>query len=63
MTPFEFRVSVVSPDWLINKRGDEATAELNTLGQEGWQLAAVFSHPGEFSVSVILQRPLPPTSD
>lgn len=58
MIPFEFRVSVVGPDWLINEKGDEATAELNTLGQEGWQLAAVFTHPGSTSVSVILQRPI-----
>ena len=59
MTPYEFRVSVVGPDWLINTKGDEATTELNTLGQEGWQLAAVFVHPGEKSLSVILQRPMP----
>ena len=59
MTPFEYRVSVVGPDWLINKKGDEATIELNTLGQDGWQLAAVFTHPGDNSVSVILQRPIP----
>jgi hypothetical protein len=45
-TLFEFRVSVVG----------DATRELNTLGQEGWRLAAVFSHPGALSVSVILQR-------
>jgi hypothetical protein len=59
MTHFEFRVSVVGPDWLINKKGDEATIELNTLGLDGWQLAAVFTHPGDNSVSVILQRPIP----
>jgi hypothetical protein len=58
MTAFEFRVSVVGPDWLIAKKGDAATAELNTLGREGWHLAAVFTHPGDNSVSVILQRPL-----
>ena len=59
MVPFEFRVSVVGPEWLVSEKGDEATAELNTLGQEGWQLAAVFTHPGGNSVSVILQRPIP----
>jgi hypothetical protein len=59
MTPFEYRVSVVGPEWLIENKGDDATRELNTLGLEGWQLAAVFSHPGGNSVSVILQRPLP----
>jgi hypothetical protein len=55
---FEFRVSVVGPDWLTASKGDDATRELNTLGEEGWQLAAVFSHPGDASVSVILQRPI-----
>ena len=59
MTPYEFRVSVVGPDWLIAEKGDAATAEMNTLGREGWQLAAVFTHPGDYSVSVILQRPIP----
>jgi hypothetical protein len=58
MTPYEFRVSVVGPDWLINTKGDEATTELNALGQEGWQLAAVVVHPGQKSLSVILQRPI-----
>ena len=59
MIAYEFRVSVVGPDWLIAKKGDAATAELNTLGAEGWQLAAVFTHPGDNLVSVILQRPIP----
>ena len=56
-TPFEFRISVVSPDWLVAHKGADALRELNTLGTEGWQLAAVFSNPGENLVSVVLQRP------
>jgi hypothetical protein len=57
-TPFEFRISVVGPDWLTGKRGDDAARELNELGEQGWQLAAVFSHPDDSLVSVILQRPV-----
>jgi hypothetical protein len=56
-TEFEYRISVVGPDWLVANKGDDALRELNTLGKDGWQLAAVFSHPGDGLVSVVLQRP------
>jgi hypothetical protein len=59
VTPFEYRISVVGRDWLIAKRGEDATRELNALGQEGWELAAVFAHPVEAVVSVIMKRPVP----
>lgn len=55
-TSFEFRISVVGPDWLTGKNGDDAARELNELGEQGWQLATVFSHPDDSLVSVILQR-------
>lgn len=58
MTQFEYRISVVGREWLIAKRGEDATRELNALGDDGWQLAAVFAHPIEPLVSVILQRPI-----
>ena len=55
---FEFRISVVGPDWLTLRNGDDAKRELDTLGREGWQLAAIFSHPTDHLVSVVLQRPI-----
>jgi hypothetical protein len=60
VTQFEYRISVVGREWLIANRGEDATRELNKLGEEGWQLAAVFAHPVESTVSVILQRPTLP---
>ena len=45
--------------WLTAGKGHDATSELNTLGQEGWQLAAIFPHPGDAVVSV---RPLQPAA-
>jgi hypothetical protein len=58
---YEYRIAVVGRDWLIANRGDDATRELNTLGEDGWQLVAVFAHPVEPVVSVILHRELSAT--
>ncbi len=61
MRKFEFRISVVAPDWLTRRDGEDALRELNTLGDDGWELAGVFPYPAP-SVTVIMQRAIA-TSD
>jgi len=60
-TPWEYRVQTLGG--VLRGIKDEALeAELNTLGEEGWELVEVITSQGSGRITLVAKRPLTPAA-